>query len=139
MNVLENRQRISDPVFSIARWGPAGWDFITAAAIVYPEDPPDSTRQTMHTFLHALGPVLPCPRCRVHFAESLKTLDEKVLASRQTLLLWIHTVRNDIRQRQGKSRVTYDTFIKDCYHGTNSNTLLWVLVVVVFVIFMLSR
>lgn len=106
---------------SITRWGPNGWKFITACAFAYPVVPEQHQKDKMRDFLVSMGHVLPCIRCRAHYAKNVATLDDSALESREGLLRWINRVRNNINETEGKPSVSFDAMIRDCLTGCKEN------------------
>lgn len=105
------------PIISLNRWGPNGWKFIIACAFAYPFDPNLHERENMRIFLQSLEYVLPCHKCRLHYGENIRNMDDGALTSRITLLQWINTVRNKINVQESKPEVSFEQMISDCLTG----------------------
>lgn len=57
----------------------------------------------MRAFLHLFAQHLPCPICRKHFQALLEqSLDDDALASRDTLVRFLHDAHNEVNLRLGK-------------------------------------
>ena len=96
------------PVYNISNWGRCGWNFISAIAFVYPDEPSADEISHMKSFLSSTARVLPCHVCRDHFAVSVDNMRADDLRSKQQLLFWVHRVQNEIRRRLGRQQIPYD-------------------------------
>ena len=77
-------------------WGHSGWKFLFSMAYVYPEDRPDTiTRQNYYLYLIHLKNMLPCEKCRQHYAEYLDNKPlQFYLQNRESLFYWLLGLHN---------------------------------------------
>lgn len=103
---------MSDPNY----WGPALWTALHTISFNYPEQPTPTERDQYRTFFQSLKHVLPCGKCRTHYAEGLDTLLplEPALRNRDTFSRWLVEFHNSVNQRLGKTLVSYDS-VKEKY------------------------
>jgi hypothetical protein len=74
-----------------------------ATAYAYPEDPTPEDRDNYAAYFNTVASVLPCPKCRRHFAELLREHPvEPHLGSGSQLQEWIIERKNDVNRRLGK-------------------------------------
>jgi hypothetical protein len=94
-------------------WGRPAWDFLFYMAFAYPDNPNTEDRENMKQFLLALGPVLPCEKCRFNYKNHLTTikLTDESLNSRYNLIIWLINIKNAIAASNGKSGTTYDQVV----------------------------
>ena len=106
---------------SIERWGPAGWNFIHAASFSYPEHPTEEQRMHMYAFLQALGHVLPCKLCCKHFSRMTERdcpdHHSSVLSSRKSLAVWLVGAHNEVNERLGKPKLSFEAVFQQYMHG----------------------
>ena len=94
---------------SIDDWGPPLWQFLHVASFAYPESPSTERQQAMLDFLQAVGRVLPCSKCRMHYGKHCKTcLLPEVVRSRSALTHWLVDLHNEVNLLTGKRAWTYD-------------------------------
>ena len=97
------------------RWGPAGWTYLHAVTLSYPDAPSDLDRVHYRQFFDLVGKTLPCVACRHHFSEALHTTPPD-LTSRAALTDWLISVHNGVRRRQGKPTIDGDDAMRHI-HG----------------------
>ncbi len=113
------------PVTSLDVWGKAGWDFLLACALRYPRQPSKERQLAMRNFLEAVGSVLPCGNCSVHFREAVRSsLTDKSLASREPLVRWMYRVQDEIRARQGRAPIGFRQRLRQCMTGSHGEALM---------------
>lgn len=88
-------------------WGPAGWHFMHAITLTYPEVPSDQDKERYRIFYESVGTVLPCPACRRHYQENLKKLPIR-LETRGDLFKWLVDVHNEVNKKNKKKVLSYD-------------------------------
>lgn len=94
-------------MLALNRWGPSGWHFIHAVMMTSPETLTIQQRQDMKAFLLLFGKHLPCPKCRMHFAEFLqRELRDERLATRDSLAALMNDCHNEVNRRNGKPEFT---------------------------------
>ena len=78
----------------------------------YPEHPHPDIRAQFHAFFGSLRTVLPCAKCRQHFADHFdRTVDkggDDPFSSRESLTRWLIDIHNDVNASQGKPRLPRD-------------------------------
>lgn len=105
------------PISDINNWGRCGWQFMMAIAYVYPKHPNVEDKINIRSFLQSTARVLPCSLCRYHFERAVYSMPRNALQSSQDLLRWMNTAQNDIRKRQKRNPVTFETMQKQCTQG----------------------
>lgn len=88
-------------------WGPAGWHFMHAVTMTYPEVPSDQDKERYRIFFESITAVLPCPACRRHYQENLKKLPIR-LESRSDLFKWLIDIHNEVNKKNKKRILSYD-------------------------------
>jgi len=88
-------------------WGPAGWHFMHAVTMTYPEVPSDQDKERYRIFFESITAVLPCPACRRHYQENLKKLPIR-LESRSDLFKWLIDIHNEVNKKNKKRVLSYD-------------------------------
>lgn len=83
---------------NIKKWGNAGWIYLTAIVLQYPENPSADDKKHYKAFLTMNGFVIPCIVCRVHYQKNLEKypLTDKVLSSRRNLANWLNQMHNQV-------------------------------------------
>ena len=80
-------------------WGPPGWEFLHSITEGYPHIATSEESRHMVAFLHSMGFVLPCQRCRMeHLTFVSQFPPEEYTGSRQRLGLWF-----DMYQKKGSA------------------------------------
>jgi hypothetical protein len=98
---------------SLGIWGNAGWTFMHFISFAYPVNPSVSDKQRYRQFFESIQHVLPCPKCRVHFAKNMKKYDLNVaLESRDGLVQWVVDMHNEVNKVSGKPAWTKEQVIK---------------------------
>lgn len=104
-------------------WGPCAWKFLHAITFRYPETPTMDERAAMYNLLSSLQLVLPCTKCRKHFAEYLSdpvtgiaNPDSQHLANRVAVSEWMVGLHNDVNRRLQKPVIAFDN-VKQGYAG----------------------
>lgn len=83
-------------------WGPSLWNFLHLLALSYPDSPTSSDKARIREFLVALQKILPCTKCREHFATAISnSLDDAAVSSKDAFFDW--TVKFHNRASGGKN------------------------------------
>ena len=82
-------------------WGPAGWTYLHAVTLAYPDPPTDEDKANYGAFFQAVGPTLPCPDCQQNWQEHLAA-GPPALESREALVRWLVDLHDRTRISQGK-------------------------------------
>jgi hypothetical protein len=97
-------------------WGPHAWFFLYSIVLAYPEKPIDKEKKNYYMFFRTLIDILPCAKCRMHYADSMRKnpLTNEILSSKDLLFKWLHNIQNEVKSSQGKPpyklKDTYDFF-----------------------------
>ena len=96
-------------------WGPSGWRIIHFICYGAPANLRTEHKVHYATFLRAMGNVLPCGTCRMHFAENLEKhpLTEEVLATRDSLFAWSVEMHNEVNRMHGKREWTPEEAVRE--------------------------
>lgn len=102
-------------------WGHNAWEFLFYVAISYPNNPTNEEQNNMKNFLLYTGKILPCEKCRLNYIDHLKKypLNEAALRDRNSLLIWLSNINNEIRVINNKEPLKTDKII-DRYINKNS-------------------
>jgi AcrR family transcriptional regulator len=105
----------------LAQWGPAGWTFLHSIGFSYPEATPTvEEKESMYKFLVHTGAVLPCRRCRRHYAAFVRArLSDPycaVLADRESLSRFLVDLHNDVNRRLGRPEMSFER-VRALYEG----------------------
>ena len=97
------------PGITLDRWGPAMWNTLHVLAHTSPRAPTPAEQRRTAAFLREFGARLPCPHCRVHFADFLdrRLADAGALASRERLVALINDAHNEVNVRNGRRVYSY--------------------------------
>lgn len=96
-------------------WGSHCWKFMHYLTMAYPDNPDDNDKKNINNFFLAIANVIPCEKCRVHFALNLKNnpLNDKVLESKYNLINWLNDIHNEVNIRTGKKTFTYEEILTE--------------------------
>ena len=104
--------------FDPSKWGPQAWAFLHMLTFSYPEQPRPDTRAEFRAFFRALCTVLPCAKCRRHYADNFSATAgeeegergaaEDPFASRESLTRWLIDMHNRVNAAQGKPKLPAD-------------------------------
>lgn len=110
-----------------ALWGDAGWKFLYAIALNYPDRPDYDVIQHYKQFFTSLQYVLPCEKCKLHFSNILQSNPiDPYLVDSDALIEWILLVDNKVRKDNGKDPQTTDQVLKKHFGSVeNAQKLLW--------------
>jgi hypothetical protein len=94
-------------------WGNHFWATMFYVGISYPDNPSSENAQNVKDFYVSMKHVLPCEKCRVHFASNLDKypLTDHVLSSKNNLLDWLVTLQNEVNSRTNKKPVTINEIL----------------------------
>ncbi len=88
-------------------WGKHFWFVLHTIAYTYPEKPSYVDKKNAIDFFTALGGVLPCEKCQVHYYENLKHMPVTVAVdSRADLMDWVFRLHNRVNLSTGKPELT---------------------------------
>jgi len=90
-------------------WGPHGWQFLHSITLAYPEIPSVEDKNNHAIFFNNLKNILPCKKCKDHFANNLLELPiENYLDSKETLFNWLVDIHNRVNITNNKRTYSYD-------------------------------
>jgi hypothetical protein len=76
-------------------------------ALGYPGKPTYGNKKAAKEFYESLTFLIPCPVCREHYAEFLKSMPiSPFLDTRDDLFKWTVAIHNNVNEKLGKPRVT---------------------------------
>jgi hypothetical protein len=91
-------------------WGPAAWDMIHSVAYTAPVTPTAEQKQHYASFYSALGNVLPCPGCRIHYNKHLQDHPPDT-SSRDALFKWTYELHNIVNRVHGKTQPSFESVV----------------------------
>lgn len=93
-------------------WGPGYWRTIHSVAFWYPTHPSIEQQTDAARFFNAIGGLLPCMACRLHYAEILRAMPvEDAVSDRMALLKWTIEVHNAVNLSTGAKVLRVDDAI----------------------------
>lgn len=88
-------------------WGPFFWHTIHLVALGYPKEPTYAEKKAAREFYESLIHLIPCPTCKLHYADHLKqTPVQPSLDTRKDLFTWTVDLHNKVNRSLGKREVT---------------------------------
>lgn len=111
---------------NIKKWGSAGWVYLMAIALTYPDKPSEKDKENYKTFFTANQFVIPCPACRQHYTANLQRfpLNDEALASRRALAAWIHRMRNEVNKMKQTPEIDFLNFLSDYLPPSMASSML---------------
>ena len=94
------------PGMALGVWGPAAWNTLHAFAHAAPARLTEAEEDAWRAFLAHFAALLPCPRCRRHFAAFLARRARAPLRTRGDLVRLLHDAHNEVNVRTGKRALT---------------------------------
>ena len=126
-------------------WGPHAWQFLHSITLAYPDNPTDNDKQSHSQFFDSLKNILPCDKCKYHYAQTLETNPiENHLEDKESLFRWLVDVHNRVNVENSKKEYSYDevTEIYEKMYGKSDNGLFinnqWLYVIFVFLLLCLA-
>jgi hypothetical protein len=80
-------------------------------SLAYPVQPTEAEKAGARAFFESLTVVLPCPICRVHYAEKIKETPINV-DSKGELIYWVWDIHNQVNVLLKKPTVTLEQFLE---------------------------
>ena len=88
-------------------WGPFFWHSMHIVALGYPSKPTYGHKKAAKEYYESLVFLIPCPICREHYSEFLKTMPiTPFLDRRDDLFKWTVELHNNVNEKLGKPRYT---------------------------------
>jgi hypothetical protein len=104
-----------------AVWGPLGWMTLHSVATCYPENPVQTEKELMYSWLDMFRDTITCPHCQQHFSNMLATYRSSfpnMLSSRQEFVLFTFRAHNAVNRRLKKPM--YST-VEECMDTLKNN------------------
>lgn len=84
-------------------WGPFFWHTMHLVALGYPKEPTYAEKRAAKEFYESFTHLIPCPICKTHYAENLKTMPvTPSLDTRKDLFKWTVDMHNLVNKQLGK-------------------------------------
>ena len=100
------------------KWGKYYWTTFHLTALGYPEHPTFQDKELYWNFYTNFGKILPCEKCKKHYAEHIKELPvDSALESRKELFAWTVRFHNVVNVSLGKPELTVDKSYKHYVSG----------------------
>jgi hypothetical protein len=88
----------------------------------YPESPTDAERAAATSFYQSLAFLIPCPRCREHYAQLIRQIPLAANSQRE-LVEWVWTIHNKVNEQLGRSSVSFEAFLQHMESLSNTITV----------------
>jgi hypothetical protein len=96
--------------FSPKIWGSSAWKFMHTIALSYPDNPTPFDKENYKAFFLSLENVIPCGKCRNHYATNLKNINiNNYLDNSSSLFLWTNKVHNAANATYGGKQTDVNT------------------------------
>jgi len=128
-------------------WGPSAWLFLHTITFNYPDDPTNQDKNNYYSFFSNLKHVLPCEKCKKHYAENFNKYDlEQNLNSKDDLVEWLIDIHNEVNKSNNKKIWSYDEvyneYNNNIYNPSNTvnNIIIFIiiLIVLIFIFFLFN-
>ena len=101
-----------------ARWGKHVWKSLHYIAHAFPEQPSEQQKQAALQVMQSLAHLLPCAKCREHYAAYLAEAPPNV-ESREAFARYLNQLHNKVNARLDKEQVSYDPAVAYGKPSTN--------------------
>lgn len=117
-------------------WGKPCWQFLHHLSLAYPNNPTDEDKINIKNYIIALSKIIPCSKCRLHFATNLQKypLSEKALENKYNFVNWVKDIHNLVNHANGKKLYTYEDVIKEYENNVSYNSEIMMIVGIIIVI-----
>ena len=123
-------------------WGKNGWIFLDSIALTYKPE----YKQNYKLFFEQLPFILPCISCGQKLVDNIDSLD-KALESKESLLNWLLSIRNDVYRDLGRPTKTlkfsideiFDKSVFNCEYYTKIFLLTTLLLIFLYAYYILSK
>jgi len=113
-------------------WGKCGWKFLNSIALTYKPE----YKENYKLFFSQLQYILPCRECGLDIKNSMYLLDD-ALKSKESLLLWLLNIRNNIYIKQNRPTKTLTDTFNEIYKIDNTTiivqTMIYVCILLILV------
>ena len=106
-------------------WGKSGWKFLNSIALTYKPE----YKEKYKLFFSQLQFILPCYECGLDIKNSINSLDD-ALKSKETLLLWLMKIRNNIYIKQNRPTKTLIENFDEIYKVDNTTIIIQIVLYV---------
>lgn len=111
-------------------WGNCGWRFLNSIALTYKPE----FKENYRLFFSQLQYILPCSVCGLDIKNSMHSLDD-ALKSKESLLLWLLKIRNNIYIKQNRPTKTLIETFDEIYRIDNTKTIIQIILYVCVLLF----
>lgn len=102
---------------SPSTWGPFFWHTMHLVALGYPNEPTYAEKRAAKEFYESFAHLIPCPTCKLHYAEHLKEMPlTPSLDSKKDLFRWTVDMHNLVNKDLGKPLYTEADAIEFYHH-----------------------
>ena len=91
-----------------AAWGRNAWRFLHSCSFAYPDNPTSTDKEAARLVFSNLGNILPCPICRGHYNEHLKTKPVDV-SSKEALSKWLVKIHNEVNKSRNLPEIEFES------------------------------
>jgi hypothetical protein len=108
-------------------WGPFFWHTMHLVALGYSNQPSYAEKKAAKEFYESLVHLIPCPTCKLHYADNLKVLPiSPSLDNRRDLFKWTVDMHNMVNKQLGKPEYTESDAIAFYYKlGAMGRSPVW--------------
>lgn len=87
-------------------WGPFFWHTMHLVALGYPNKPSYAEKRAAKEFYESLTHLIPCPTCKLHYADNLKEIPvSPSLDTKKDLFRWTVKMHNMVNKQLGKPEI----------------------------------
>jgi hypothetical protein len=123
-NILTEPYKSIDSI-NPKHWGRSGWTFLNSIALTYKPE----YKENYKLFFSQLQYILPCYECGLDIKNSMHLLDD-ALKSKESLLLWLLKIRNNIYIKQNRPTKTLIENFNEIYKVDNTKTIIQIVLYV---------
>jgi len=130
-NILKEPYKSIDSIKPMY-WGKCGWKFLNSIALTYKPE----YKENYKLFFSQLQYILPCYECGLDIKNSMHLLDD-ALKNKESLLLWLLNIRNNIYIKQNRPTKTLTDTFNEIYKIDNTTiivqTMIYVCILLILV------
>ena len=88
----------------MSEFGPHAWKFLHYVSLTYPDNPTNQDKDNYRNFMISIKDILPCPICRTHYAEKLKSypLTDNIMSDKNLFIKWVIDIHNMVNESKNK-------------------------------------
>ena len=117
-NILTEPYKSIDSI-NPKHWGKSGWIFLNSIALTYKPE----YKENYKLFFSQLQYILPCYESGLDIKNSMHSLDD-ALKSKESLLLWLLKIRNNIYIKQNRPTKTLIENFDEIYKVDNNTSII---------------